>query len=494
MYWVGWKTFLETMATENSVNRISSRTSIGAIFLAPTILLPLLLVVFPPDGGERAPWAQFIGHFHPLVVHLPLAFILLVPVLELAGRDARFSYLRSTAPFVLSLALISASVAALLGWCLARTGGYSGPLVVQHMWAAASLMALCWVCWIFRGQSDIIYSLALITSLAVAAWTGYRGAQISLGENHLTESMPASLRNLLGIKKEDVSGAEAGTFYAARIQPIFATQCLPCHSREKRKGGLQLDSYAALMRGGKDGPAIKAGDAPGSDLFRRINLPPGDDNFMPKGGRPPLSPDEIKQMELWITNGASVTATLDSIPYTPSGLPATARRQVTIENVDPSAVAKRRAEIATAVAALQQRYPNMLDYESRASADLVVNASLRGDRFSDDDLTALAAVASHIVVADFSRTAITDKSAPRIAAMKKLRVLRLMHTHISDRTVQSLAGLDQLVSLSVFDTAVTPAALPIVARIPGLQHFYAGQTTISSRDAIPDELKTKVVF
>jgi hypothetical protein len=89
----------------------------------------------------------------------------------------------------------------------------------------------------------------------------------------------------------------------------------------------------------------------------------------------------------------------------------------------------------------------------------VVNVSLLGARFGDDDLAALKRINS---------TAVTDRSAGSIAAMKRLHVLRLMHTKITDVTVQSLGGLDQLESLNVFGTAVTPAALGVVVRLPKL--------------------------
>ena len=85
----------------------------------PIFIVFALVVFFPPDGNERAEWAQFIGRFHPLAVHFPIALILLVPILELAGRNNRFSYLRLSVGFVLGLATLSATVAAILGWCLA---------------------------------------------------------------------------------------------------------------------------------------------------------------------------------------------------------------------------------------------------------------------------------------------------------------------------------------------------------------------------------------
>ena len=464
------------------------------------LVVSSLIVFLPPDGGERAAWAQFIGRFHLLAVHLPIALILLVPVMELVGRSARYSHLRTSVPFVLVLAFIGATIAAILGWCLARSGAYSGPLVTQHMWGAASLVFLFWLCCISQGRGGrfaMLYRIALVSSVGLVAWTGYRGGQISQGENHLTEFMPQPLRKVLRVPANAVFESESandGTFYAARIQPILSAQCLPCHGREKRKGGLQLDSYAALVRGGKDGVVVKAGDVHGSDLYRRITLSPGDDNFMPKGGKPPLSADQVNLIELWIANGASRTAKLDSIKNAPTGLGTVLRAEVSFEKPDLAKVARERADIASALASLQKRFPNVVDYESRDSADLVLNASLLGSGFKDNDLEAFAPVAGHIVSADFSRTGISDKSAPLMASMKRLRVLRLNDTRISDGTVQSLARLDQISSLSIFDTAVTPAALPTIEAMHSLRICYAGQTALATRRPVPQGITAKMVF
>ena len=79
-------------------------------------------------------------------------------------------------------------------------------------------------------------------------------------------------------------------------------------------------------------------------------------------------------------------------------------------------VAKQREGIASAVDQLQNKFPNILTYESRDSADLVLNASLMGLKFGDADLRAFAPVANRVTVADFSRTAITDRAAPGIVA------------------------------------------------------------------------------
>jgi uncharacterized membrane protein len=479
--------------------RLSDRDRIGLLTLAPILFLFILLIGLPPDGSERAQWAQFIGRFHPLAVHLPIGLILLVPILEVVGRSPRFSYLHPSAGFVLGLTTVSAIAAASLGWCLARSGGYSGPLVTQHMWGGLSLSFFCWICWMARGRFDtgrwrLLYPVALATTIAVMTWTGYRGGQLVRGEDHLTEVMPGGMRKLLGVSVPlKMSAASSpNTFYGARIQPIFAGHCINCHGPEKHKSNLRLDSYGSLLRGGKHGPVIKAKDLRGSELLRRINLPATDDDFMPKQGKRPLSADEVKLIELWITAGASDALSVHAIKSAPAQ--TTVATEVTFEPIDAAGVAKQRASLASAVAKLQKQYPNILEYESRGSANLVLNASLLGDRFGDADLAALGAVADQVVVADFSRTGITDRSAPAIAAMKRLRVLRLMHTKVTDVTARVFGGFELLESLSVFGTGVTPASLPTVARLPKLRHVYVGETTIRADGSIPDALKGKVLF
>jgi hypothetical protein len=248
------------------------------------------------------------------------------------------------------------------------------------------------------------------------------------------------------------------------------------------------------MKGGKDGPVVRAGNAQGSDLFRRIKLPPGQDDFMPKEAKRSLSPDQVKLIELWIGAGASETLSEDAIKEAPVGSAAAAVTEVTFEETDPSAVEKLRAAFAPKVAQLQKQFPNILDYDSRGSAGLVLNASTLGAKFGDSDLAAFAPLAENIMIADFSRTAITDHSAAAIAAMKRLRVLRLMDTGITDTTLQGLGALDQLESLNVFGTKVTPAGLPAVARLPKLAHCYVGQTAIPAGISLPNSLAGKIVF
>jgi uncharacterized membrane protein len=478
------------------------RLWVGLLTLAPIVVLALLLLLAPPDGIERAQFLQFIGRFHPLSVHLPIALLIVVPLVELAGRSRYFPSLLHAADFLLGLATCAAVGAAILGWCLARGGGYSGPVMTQHMWGGVATAAAAGLCWVLRAKSgstkpNRLYAGALVAAVGLVSFTGYRGGQLSQGENHLTEFMPAPLATVLGVSETEDAPANSAnggpaTFYGARIRPVLSQHCITCHGRSRHKANLRLDSYEAVMRGGKHGPAVKAGDVKGSELLRRISLASSDDEAMPPDNRQRVSANDRKLIELWIAAGASGTQSADSIKSTPSQNPPAA--EVTFEEIDPAIVAKQRAALAPMVAQLQQQLPNIFDYQSRGSADIVVNAAWMGAKFGDNELAALAPLRDRIVMADFSSTAITDKSAGAIAAMKHLRTLRLMHTTITDATVQALGPLEQLQSLDVFATPVTPAALPALAHLPKLKHIYAGETKIFTAASVPQEIGDKLVF
>jgi hypothetical protein len=214
---------------------------------------------------------------------------------------------------------------------------------------------------------------------------------------------------------------------------------------------------------------------------------------MPPQGKRPLAPNEIKLLELWIAAGASSTLAANAIKDAPTNdVPVVA--EVTFPEIDPAAVTQLRAPLAPQVAQLKLRYPDLLDYESRGSANLVIDASALGAKFGDDDLAAIKPLSEQIVTADLSGTAITDRSAPLLAAMKHARVLRLTNTKITDATVSALGGLDRLESLDLYGTEVTPACLKVVESLPKLRHLYAGATKIPVDVPVPEEMKGKLLF
>ncbi|HEY8254371.1 MAG TPA: c-type cytochrome domain-containing protein, partial [Rhizomicrobium sp.] len=211
---------------------------------------------------------------------------------------------------------------------------------------------------------------------------------------------------------EPAPRALPGSFYTVRVAPLFRDHCIGCHGETRQKAGLRLDSFAEVMLGSRHGAVVRPGDARHSELFTRISLPQSDDKAMPPSGKTPLTDDEVTVIRLWIAGGASPGIAASAVKGAPKLV-----RPVTIPELDPARVARQRAPLAAALQEVQRRLPGVIDYESRGTADLEVNASLMGPRFGDADLATLGPLATHIARADFSGTAITDASAAALAAM-----------------------------------------------------------------------------
>jgi mono/diheme cytochrome c family protein len=89
--------------------------------------------------------------------------------------------------------------------------------------------------------------------------------------------------------------------YAA-IQEAFTANCTGCHGESNPKGGLNLTSYDAAMKGGTNGPDIVPGDPDKSKLVDALRGRHGVTQ-MPKG-MAALPEETIKAVEDWIRAGA----------------------------------------------------------------------------------------------------------------------------------------------------------------------------------------------
>ena len=99
------------------------------------------------------------------------------------------------------------------------------------------------------------------------------------------------------------SGAEsAAVDYVGQIKPILTRHCVACHGAVKPRGALRLDTAAAALKGGKNGPAVVVGNGDESPLVTAVRGD-GPSERMPLN-RPALADAEIKLLEAWIDQGA----------------------------------------------------------------------------------------------------------------------------------------------------------------------------------------------
>lgn len=446
--------------------RAAQKKWLAALFGSAILLL--LPFAIPLDGVPHAAWEQFLGRFHVLAIHIPIGLLLLVPLLEIAGRDR--PALREAAGFVLALSLISCLATLVLGFLLAHGSGESGATVRHHMWGAITLtIVLMFTCLIravgSQNGSSRAYPIMLISSLLVLVWTAHQGGSLTHGSNYLTEYMPAPVKVVLAIGPVRATPAP-DSFYAQHIHPIFDANCVSCHGSARTRGGLRLDSFAGLMRGGNDGDVIVEGSPDKSLLFQRITLPAGSKHFMPAEGKPPLNPRETAMIRAWIQQGASPSVTTlagVSTPDTPKELP--------LQPVpDYSALLPE-------IRAMQQgQGAKLLPVSSKASDGLVLNTIDVASTFGDAQLANLQKFAPYIVEVELGRTAVTDASMDVLAGFTHLRAIHLDGTAISGAGLQKLTVLSQLTYLNLSGTKVTTASLAPLRGMKNLRHIYLFNT------------------
>lgn len=438
-----------------------------AAFLVSIILI-LLPFIVRLDGEPHAGWEQFLGRFHVLALHIPIGLLVLVPVLEIAGvtRPA----LREAAGFVLMCGVGAGLVALALGFLLAHGGGEAGATVTRHMWGAIALCVVLMFALLIRqsGPPGILpraYPILLACSLLALVFTAHQGGTLTHGRNYLVRYMPAPIRKALTFGAAAAAPA-SDSFYAKHIDPIFDSRCVSCHGSGKTEGDLQLDSFAGLMQGGKDGDVIVAGNPEKSLLFQRITLSASDKHFMPAEGKPPLEPREIAWIQAWIQQGASPSVTALAGISTPEPSEELPLKPVP----DYSALLPE-------IRAMQQGLgAKLVPVSSRPSDGLVLNTVDAAQTFGDAQLAQFQKFAPYITEAELGRTAVTDASFDTLAKFTNLRALHLEGTAITGANLQKLAGLSQLAYLNLSNTKVTQAALVPLHAMKNLHHPYLFNT------------------
>jgi hypothetical protein len=100
---------------------------------------------------------------------------------------------------------------------------------------------------------------------------------------------------------EFATGRESVSF-AVDIAPLLVENCVGCHFEAQNvRGGLSINNFRQLLRGGDSGPLVRPGDSSGSLLLQRLSAT--DNTRMPQG-RPSLSQESIARIAKWIDEGA----------------------------------------------------------------------------------------------------------------------------------------------------------------------------------------------
>jgi len=93
--------------------------------------------------------------------------------------------------------------------------------------------------------------------------------------------------------------------FAHEVVPILRKHCAECHTGDKKKGGLSMNSLAELLEGGENGIVLVPGKPLASKLLQVVAAPDDDERMPPKGLG--LTTREVETLGRWVTEGASWT-------------------------------------------------------------------------------------------------------------------------------------------------------------------------------------------
>ena len=269
---------------------------------------------------ETTNWVlQFFGRLHPLLVHFPIGLLVVALVLELLTLSGKRKGLREGINWMVYIGAGVAVCAALFGWFLKTQDEYSGDLVDNHQYTGIATAVLAVITAVILRKSlkkSILnlkaYRFMLVATVVLLSIAGHLGANLTHGENYLTEVLPGNEKGYSNLESSALLTELQGASELSELQKdklnlevrgLFAHKCYQCHSENKQKGGLVLEHKEGVFKGGTSGLAVVPGQPEESEIYKRVILPANDKKVMPTKGKL-LTPDEIALIKLWIEDGA----------------------------------------------------------------------------------------------------------------------------------------------------------------------------------------------
>ena len=481
---------MEHPLTDSKIKRASpcSRFTLFSI-IATAIILIAGLYPYPEVSEEIV---IFIGRFHPLVVHMPIGFIAAVVILQLVARFSQ-SNLRIGIGTLLWFSMITAILSTIIGTLLAIPGGYDAELLLKHrQLGLGTSIATIWMLCAHRSKrrgSGLFYSLSLLLGMGLLGATGHFGGSLTHGDDYLTAYLPEALGGKTQAEPIDPGTTEDAALYDRVIQPILDAKCVACHNDTKSKGELRMDSFDALLIGGKKGPTLIEKNAAESLMIERAQLPLDHKEHMPPEGKVQLSEAELEAISWWIDQGAPERMSLDTdLPSDESiALMETALGFVIAEPMTPMLPWQAAVEASAPLHHLPQLRIQRVALDSPA-----LDVFFEPTTDSIDALVAqLAPIKANITLLDLGNTTFSDATLKEIGTFSNLEQLRLNNTSVTDDGIQHLANLRQLEKLSLYGTPISDAALQPLKKLPKLRQVITWNTDVSYEAA--EDFKTEMV-
>lgn len=456
-----------------------------------TAVLPFL----PTPSTPASDWMYFFGRFHILLLHFPVALILLLMGFELWTSFKQQEKNTRLSQLLWGLALLTCLSTILAGFLLYRTGDYQGVLVQRHLWGGVGLGLLLILSFSARARIiaqkrdenqskaalgvKAIYPFLLTITAGLVIYTSHLGGSLTHGPSFLSEYAPSLAASQIKQKP-----AEELLLFEDILLPVFASRCQSCHNKYKTKGDFLMTSLAAIQAGGKSGkPSLVPGKAKESELYHRVTLPLPDEERMPPQEKKGLSEDELRLLRWWIEEGAQDDMTWGAGPPGLEGQALAKRFLPHFYQQQKKHIrqAEELASLATKLEKLGAKLgviirpdetqkgfftvaqtipPNTVDDETLMALQpyghLFTKISLPGSEITDDGLFALRQMSS-LQALYLPKTCLKGQGLAYLAELPQLKIINLSYSFLSDEGVLHLLELPALEKVYLFGTSIRPA-------------------------------------
>lgn len=454
-----------------------------------------------------ADWVLFWGHFHPLIVHLPIGFLLIAGLLELDRLTRRNTVSQHTITLILFWSAVSATLACLFGYMLSLGGGYEPETLDSHKWEGIGVAVFAWLAWSVKSENlgrivpvaQLAYLPALGVALLLLLVAGHNGGNLTHGSDYLTQYAPGPIRSLAGLppkqptfKAEPIKDVNQAMVYQQIVNPILQTRCVQCHNADKSKAKLRLDSPEMIKKGYEDGPVFVSGKSANSELIKVCLLPVEDDHHMPPKGKNQLTEGQIALLTWWIDQGApfdkkvSDLAVNDAIRPVLASLSGggpieTGGSTIATGPAPESPVLTMKMEAANPKAVEELKKAGLLVLPLSKEQNQLEVSAVNARTFNDAQAALLPKVSKQLVWLKLGDTQISDAALAQVAKLENLQKLHLEQTKITDAGLKQLKNLPNLEYLNLYGTLVTDAGLAELTSLKNLKTVYLWQTKVTDQ-------------
>jgi len=407
---------------------------------------------------------SLFGRFHPLLVHLPIGF-LLIGILFLFYPGKEKEVLFPAIRLAVFWGCWASALSVVSGLILYNNEGYAFETVKWHLvlGCLTLLSSIGFYLYLKAGNflnSKKTRSFGLVLLMFIIL-TGHLGGNLTHGEDYLIEVLPDAVQRLLGNSgRNEISRLilekdswKESLFFEDAVLPILSKNCNSCHNPKNKKGGLVMITSGDILKGGKNGPVIFSDNASESSLIHRMLLPKDDKDHMPPKEKRQPSKEEIMLVKHWVESGASF-----NISLVEAGIEEEMLESFFLQDkIGDFPLTDLPKLSETVLQPIKAR--GVLVEPLSLNSNLLKVVCLNVQDFKDQDWDLLEPIKRHIAILDLSETAVGNQLLTKFSACENLTILKLNSTSVDGENLGFLKECKNLRKLYVNKTKVDQDAL-----------------------------------